>query len=70
MCFGSTPKMPPPPPPAPPPPNPMAISTQPAPTSAATEAASQQGMVSSAKRGKSMLTIPLGGTGSQTGLGY
>lgn len=69
MCFGGSPKIPtpPPPPPAPPPPTPLAISKQPKPSYVGEVEA---GSLKPSKKGKSALTIPFGGTTTQTGMGY
>jgi hypothetical protein len=67
MCF-SSPKMPspaPPPAPPPPPPSPSAAMVQPKPSQVADY---RQGR--SQNRGKAALTIPLGGMGGGSGVGY
>jgi len=67
MCF-SSPKIPTPKPPAPPPPPPAPIATKVQPNPALVQ--QNDSDVVAKKRGKASLTIPLGGMGGGSGLGY
>jgi len=74
MCRAPKMRTPEPPPPAPPAPAPMATTVQAAPTTAARspEGKGTQEAASylTRRRGKSALTIPLGGMPSESGLAY
>jgi hypothetical protein len=67
MCFGGPKIQAPPPapiPPAPPPPTPTAMSVQPSPVSPEASGIGQYSRMSSARKGKRGLTIPLSSSGS------